>query len=232
MASTGRCAQRQPVACRRTSGVRSQEMGGLDACSGCALAKRAGAPQGWAWAGATGAATCSAVGETAEWQITQAAQGAPWLWSPQPGADALAAQCSASVGAAACALALKASCGAGLWWCGVCRSVSAAAAVVTAGECDVWAAGASPWWPAWAACVSSAAAVAAMTASGAPMAGSTPMAMASPARPRRASSTTRKKESMRRMQGMIPPGARSSVLAAIRCAAQACRRVPQHHGPL
>ena len=67
---------------------------------------------GWAWAGATGAATCSAVGDTAEWQITQAAQGAPWLWSPQLGADASAAQCSASVGAAACAL--EVSCGAGL----------------------------------------------------------------------------------------------------------------------
>ena len=215
MASTGRCAQGQPVACGRTSGVRSQEMGGLDACSGWALAKRAGAPRGWAWAGATGAATCNAVGDTAEWQITQAAQGAPWLWSPQPGADVLAAQCSASVDAAACGL--EASCGAGLWWCGVGRSVSAAA-VVTAGECAVWAACAlsalALWWPA------SAAAVAATTASGAPMAGSTPMAMASPARPRRASSTTRKKESMRRMQGMIPPGARSSVAAAIGCRRQ------------
>lgn len=94
-------------------------MGGLDACSGWALAKRAGPPTGRAWGGLSFAASRSETGDTAEWQTTQAAQGAPWLWSQEDEAgDAeslAAAQRSASV-SVACRLALPGSAVLALWW--------------------------------------------------------------------------------------------------------------------
>ncbi|MOA21258.1 hypothetical protein D3C78_1417430 [compost metagenome] len=66
-------------------------MGGLTACSGKALTKRALRPAGRMPAAASEARVNEAVGETAEWQMPQAAQETPWAcsqallsWAAQP----------------------------------------------------------------------------------------------------------------------------------------------------
>lgn len=165
--------------------------------------------------GVSFAARGSDMGETAEWQTTQAAQGAPWLCS-QPEADCApgAAHRSAAVSAACRSVPSE-----GAEWCGATASRSACSVWCPCGPC------AAPWESACTALAreeegeglpwSMPGMLWCTAAVLAPMAGKVPMAMASPARPRRASRTTRKKDSMRRMQGMIPPTSGSSTVGVI-----------------
>lgn len=143
----------------------------------------------------------STAGEAGRWQITQAAQGAPWSCSPQ-------------AGVVASAVSQLLCCARG--WEGSPKSWEGR------GLCPASAAGAA-WWcvsAVWLGAKPCAMLSGAATMEAMPPMGKLPMAMASPARPRRASKHTRKKVSTRSMHGMIRAVRKSS--AELVPAAPAC----------